>query len=220
MYRSHLSLYLTRTCQRIDGFGFSLACQRANLITNLSDKTKQRELLDLLFNRTTGAGFPILRNGIGSTPNSNSDYMNTIAPDNPGGPNAQPQPMPTASRLAAYIKLYMQEGMNITHLGFLNEPDYSANYARMQANGQQAVDFFKIPHTTFEREGLTSQVGITCCNSMGRQNQVNMHNAIRSGGAEQYLRAVTSHLYTDSPFAPMTANPPVWLSGQCDLQGT
>lgn len=84
-------MYLTRTCQRIDGFGFSLACQRANLITNLSDKTKQRELLDLLFNRTTGAGFPILRNGIGSTPNSNSDYMNTIAPDNPGGPNAQPQ---------------------------------------------------------------------------------------------------------------------------------
>jgi len=78
------------------------------------------------------------------------------------------RPMPTASRLAAYIKLYMQEGMNITHLGFLNEPDYSANYARMQANGQQAVDFFKIPHTTFEREGLTSQVGITCCDSMGR----------------------------------------------------
>lgn len=86
-----ITVDLSRTFQRMDGFGFSLAFQRANLITNMSDKTKQRELLDLLFNRTTGAGFSIIRNGIGSTPNSNSDYMNTIAPNNPGGPKATPQ---------------------------------------------------------------------------------------------------------------------------------
>jgi len=81
---------LSKTYQTMDGFGFSLAFQRANLITNMSDKQKQRELLDLLFNRTTGAGFSIIRNGIGSTPNSNSDYMNTFAPRNPGGPTATP----------------------------------------------------------------------------------------------------------------------------------
>lgn len=86
-----ITVDLSRTFQKMDGFGFSLAFQRANLITNMSDKTKQRELLDLLFNRTTGAGFSILRNGIGSTPNSNSDFMNTIAPNNPGGPRATPQ---------------------------------------------------------------------------------------------------------------------------------
>lgn len=88
---STITVDLTRTFQKMDGFGFSLAFQRANLITNMSDKTKQKELLDLLFNRTTGAGFTILRNGIGSTPNSNSDFMNTIAPRNPGGPRATPQ---------------------------------------------------------------------------------------------------------------------------------
>jgi O-glycosyl hydrolase len=86
-----ITVNLGQTYQRIDGFGFSLAFQRANLITNMSDKTKQKELLDLLFNKTTGAGFTIIRNGIGSTPNSNSDFMNTIAPNNPGGPNATPQ---------------------------------------------------------------------------------------------------------------------------------
>ncbi|KAK0737044.1 glycoside hydrolase superfamily [Apiosordaria backusii] len=88
---STITVDLARTFQRMDGFGFSLAFQRANLITNMSDKTKQKELLDLLFNRTTGAGFTILRNGIGSTPNSNSDFMNTIAPRNPGGPRATPE---------------------------------------------------------------------------------------------------------------------------------
>jgi O-glycosyl hydrolase len=86
-----ITVDLSKTYQKMDGFGFSLAFQRANLITNMSDKTKQRELLDLLFNRTTGAGFSILRNGIGSSPNSNSDFMNTIAPNNPGGPTATPQ---------------------------------------------------------------------------------------------------------------------------------
>jgi O-glycosyl hydrolase len=71
--------------QNIDGFGFSGAFQRANLIVNLQG-SKQREVLDLLFNTTTGAGFSILRNGIGSTPNSNNDFMNTILPKCPSKP--------------------------------------------------------------------------------------------------------------------------------------
>lgn len=82
---------LGKTYQTIDGFGCSFAFQRANLIANMSDKTKQRALLDLLFNRTTGAGLSIVRNGIGSSPDSSSDHMNSFAPKNPGGPTAAPQ---------------------------------------------------------------------------------------------------------------------------------
>jgi len=80
----------SKTFQKMDGFGFSLAFQRANLITNLRDKDKQRQLLDLLFNTTTGAGFSILRTGIGSSPDSSSDHMNSFQPKNPGGPTAKP----------------------------------------------------------------------------------------------------------------------------------
>jgi O-glycosyl hydrolase len=43
---------LTKTYQTMDGFGFSAAFQRANLIVNLQG-SKQREVLDLLFNTTT-----------------------------------------------------------------------------------------------------------------------------------------------------------------------
>ncbi|KAL2260338.1 hypothetical protein VTK26DRAFT_5667 [Humicola hyalothermophila] len=276
-----ITVDLSRTFQRMDGFGFSLAFQRANLITNMSDKTKQRELLDLLFNRTTGAGFTILRNGIGSTPNSNSDFMNTIAPNNPGGPNATPQYqwdgkdsgqlfiaqeavgsygvktiyanawsapgyMKTNGRdtnggtlcglpgagcssgdwrqayanyLVAYINLYKEAGVNISHLGFLNEPDYSASYASMQANGNQAADFIKVLHPTLEQAGLSAQVGITCCDSMGWNNQVSMVNSVRSAGAEPLLGTVTSHTYTGGPSGPMNSRAPVWLSEQCDLNG-
>lgn len=30
-----------------------------------------------------------------------------------------------ANMLAQYVKYYQQEGVTITHLGFLNEPDYT-----------------------------------------------------------------------------------------------
>ncbi|KAI0199607.1 glycoside hydrolase family 30 protein [Astrocystis sublimbata] len=88
---STITVDLTKTYQTMDGFGCSFAFQRANLITNMSDKTKQRYLLDLLFNTTSGAGLSIVRNGIGSSPDSSSDHMNTFAPKNPGGPKAAPQ---------------------------------------------------------------------------------------------------------------------------------
>lgn len=72
---STITVDLTKTYQTIDGFGCSFAFQRANLITNMADKTKQRQLLDLLFNTTSGAGLSIIRNGIGSSPDSSSDHM-------------------------------------------------------------------------------------------------------------------------------------------------
>jgi O-glycosyl hydrolase len=80
-----VTIDLTKKYQIMDGFGISGAFQRANLIVNLQ-QPKQREVLDLLFNTTTGAGFSIVRNGIGSTPNSNKDYMNTILPKCPATP--------------------------------------------------------------------------------------------------------------------------------------
>jgi O-glycosyl hydrolase len=81
-----VTIDLTQKFQTMDGFGISGAFQRANLIVNLQ-QPKQREMLDLLFNTTSGAGFSIVRNGIGSTPNSNNDYMNTILPKCPSTPD-------------------------------------------------------------------------------------------------------------------------------------
>jgi len=276
-----ITVDLSRTFQTMDGFGFSLAFQRANLITNMSDKTKQRELLDLLFNRTTGAGFSIVRNGIGSSTDSRSDLMNSIQPQNPGGPKATPKyvwdgkdsgqlfvsqeavrtygvtsiyanawsppgymktnnnennggtlcgsPGATCSSgdwrqayadyLVQYVRFYAQEGVNITHLGFLNEPDYSPSYAGARANGQQAADFVKMLHATLAERGLADKVGITCCDTMGWGAGTQMLSAIRSAGAEGQLSTFTSHTYTGGPSGGLNARVPAWLSEQCDLNG-
>lgn len=86
---STLTVNLNQKYQEIDGFGFSEAFQRAYNIYNLPEP-KRSQLVDLLFNTTTGAGFTIVRNGIGSSTSTQSDWMNTFEPTSPGSPTAQP----------------------------------------------------------------------------------------------------------------------------------
>lgn len=85
-----LTVNLAQKYQEIDGFGFSEAFQRAYNIYNLPEP-KRSQLVDLLFNATTGAGFTIVRNGIGSSQSSQSDWMNTFLPASPGSPTAEPK---------------------------------------------------------------------------------------------------------------------------------
>lgn len=85
-----LTVDLNQTFQTIDGFGFSEAFQRAYNIYNLPEP-KRSQLIDLLFNTTSGAGFSIVRNGIGSSPDSSLDWMNTHLPRSPGSPDAEPE---------------------------------------------------------------------------------------------------------------------------------
>jgi O-glycosyl hydrolase len=79
--------------QHIDGFGFAVAFQRAALINGLFGLTpeNQQEVVDLLLNPETGAGFSILRLGIGSSVENPYDLMRSIQPHDPGGPDAEPQ---------------------------------------------------------------------------------------------------------------------------------
>ncbi len=124
-----------------------------------------------------------------------------------------------ANYLVAYVKFYAEAGVNITHLGFLNEPDYSTSYASMQSNGQQAADFIKVLYPTIQAAGLADQVGITCCDSMSWGNQGTMVSAIRSAGAEGMLKTVTSHTYSGGAGGVLNTRAPVWMSEQCDLNG-
>jgi glucosylceramidase len=88
-----------RRLQPIDGFGFSMAFQRANILNGFvpPDQTvgltpeHTAEMVDLMFNRRTGMGLSILRLGIGSSPDDPYDLMKSIQPVDPGGPDAPPR---------------------------------------------------------------------------------------------------------------------------------
>jgi O-glycosyl hydrolase len=81
-----ITVDLSKTYQKIDGFGTSQAFQRAVQMSKLPE-VEQRRALDMLFSTTNGAGLSILRNGIGSSPDMSSDHMVSIAPKSPGSPD-------------------------------------------------------------------------------------------------------------------------------------
>jgi O-glycosyl hydrolase len=76
----------SKTFQTMDGFGISEFYGRAGNIKSLA-AAAQKQTLDLLFDPTTGAGFSILRNGIGSGPSSGF----SIEPNSPGSPTGTPK---------------------------------------------------------------------------------------------------------------------------------
>ncbi|HVU68979.1 MAG TPA: cellulose binding domain-containing protein [Ktedonobacteraceae bacterium] len=80
--------------QTMDGFGFSNAFGPAQTLEGLSSSSEQKQILDLLFSPTSGAGFTILRNLFPS------DASNTIEPTSPGSPTATP----------SYVALGSSEG--------------------------------------------------------------------------------------------------------------
>ncbi|KAG9232724.1 glycoside hydrolase family 30 protein [Amylocarpus encephaloides] len=275
---SSLTVDLTKRYQTIDGFGFSEAFQRANTIVNLP-ATKQRELLDIFFDPIKGAGFTILRNGIGSSPDSSSDHMNSIAPKSPGSPTATPNyvwdgkdsgqlfvskeawkygvrniyanawsapgymktngnenyggylcgvsgqrcasgdwKQAFADYLVRYLRYYREEGVEVSHLGFLNEPEFGPSYAGMLSSGTQAADFIKILAPTLIAANFSS-VGITCCDAEGWSHQSSMTSQLQSAGVESKLSTITSHSYTSSPNFPLSTTRRVWQTEYADLQG-
>lgn len=79
--------------QDFDGMGFAEAFQRGTQIYGaggLSPANTTR-VLDLLYSNEVGAGFTILRNGIGSSVTNPYDLMKSIEPVSPGSPNATPK---------------------------------------------------------------------------------------------------------------------------------
>ncbi|KAF2756722.1 glycoside hydrolase [Pseudovirgaria hyperparasitica] len=278
-YAATVIVDLDTKYQTIDGFGFSAAFQRANLIVALPEP-RRSELVNLLFNSTSGAGFSILRNGIGSSPDSSNDYMNSILPISPGGPGVEPQYvwdgkdsgqlwlsreaarygvdrfyanawsapgfMKTngddrnggylcgvtgtscssgdwrqayANYLVKYIQLYADAGVNITDVGFLNEPDLSTSYASMLSSGAQAAEFIKILAPTLQSNGL-SNVGITCCEATGWNITERYLSELKTEGAEELVNTISSHEYSSRVTGPLDTTRKIWQTEYSDLSGS
>ncbi|KAJ5610662.1 hypothetical protein N7510_007381 [Penicillium lagena] len=268
--------------QEVDGFGASQAFQRAEDIFGEYGlpAINQTLVLNLLYDEDVGAGFTILRNGIGSSNSSESNFMNSIEPINPGGPDAKPHytwdhynsaQFPLAQQaykrglqtlyadawsapgymktnddennggylcgvtnehcasgnwmqayadyLVQYARFYQESGVRVTHLGFLNEPQFAATYAGMLSNGTQAADFIHVLAKTIKRSGL--DLKINCCDGIGWDDQEAMLPGLQAGPdpAINYIDAVTGHGYDSAPTYPLSTNKKTWLTEWADLSG-
>lgn len=123
-----------------------------------------------------------------------------------------------ADYLVKYIQLYAEEGVDVTHIGFVNEPDYSTSYASMQVNANQAADFIKILHPTLESNNL-SHVAITCCEATGWNAQSQYTQQLKSAGVEGMLGVISGHTYSSGIGGAQPTTRKVWETECSDLSG-
>lgn len=138
------------TYQPIDGFGFSEHFGRAAVMNGSQGlpAAKQREILDLLLNRTTGAGLSILRLGIDSG----------IQPTDPGGPNATPK--------------YVWDGIDKGQVWLAKEAKaYGVN--RFYADAWTAPGYMKTNGTDANGGTLCGLAGATCASGDWRRAYAN-----------------------------------------------
>lgn len=292
--------------QTIDGFGACGAFRAASHIhgsTGLSDK-QQKEILDLLFNTTTGAGLSIWRNEIGSSSTAgvdgpdDGDNVPSIEPNDPGSPSAAPnytwdsndgdqlwlsqqaqtygvaqfyatawsapaymktnnslknggylcglpgQSCPNgdwrqhfANYLIQYLKYYQEAGINITYIGYQNEPDLSPGYASMNwdlteeisSDDRGVVDPVMTQNIDFisnylgpalAEAGLSTK--IACCDATSWDRSIIYADGILSNPtASDYVGLITGHGYYSSSAGLLGPRPvksaieagkPVWQS--------
>jgi glucosylceramidase len=142
--------------QPIDGLGFAAAFQRATLLRGdrgLSPEST-RAVLDLLFDRRTGAGASIVRTGIGSSADEVYDHMKTIEPVDPGGPTAEPD--------------YVWDGDDGGQVWFLEQAQ-AYGVKRFLADAWSAPGFMKTNGTDIRGGELCGVPGTSCASGDWRR---------------------------------------------------
>lgn len=139
--------------QQIDGFGFSEAFGRSAIMHGSQGLSAQhqKEVVDLLYNRTTGAGLSILRLGISSTGTS-------IEPTSPGGPNATPK----------YVWDHNDEGQV-----WLSQQAKANGVTRFYANPWSAPGFMKTTGQEANGGTLCGLSGASCSSGDWRRAYAN-----------------------------------------------
>ncbi|ROW04741.1 hypothetical protein VMCG_04872 [Cytospora schulzeri] len=130
-----------------------------------------------------------------------------------------------ANFLVEYVQLYKQAGISITHLGFLNEPDYSVGYSSMLITTSDPVEvtsFVPTLYATLQAANLTSQVTIACCDTISWLDAKTVTAALAAANSiTPYIGLLTSHMYGSDPTTPISTTltdlPPVWMTEGADL---
>lgn len=87
----------------------------------------------------------------------------------------------------------------------------------MQSTGEQAASFIPILYNTLKSNGLEKEVFVVCCDAVGWPGAKTITNALVSAGMEQYLGAMTSHMYTGDANSPLNTKLNTWLTEAADL---
>lgn len=124
-----------------------------------------------------------------------------------------------ANKLVQWAKYYQQEGINITHLGCVNEPDVTQFYASMLMDGFQFYDFIQILRPTVK--AAFPNIQITWNDAAGWEQARKRFDDFKTAAGptwERWYDQPTSHAYDQQPRVPFQVNKAVWLTEWAALQ--
>jgi glucosylceramidase len=117
-----------------------------------------------------------------------------------------------ADYLVQYVRFYAEEGIEITDLGFTNEPDLSTSYASMELTPEQAVDMVNVLGPTIEASEF-SGLNLACCDAAGWEVQRPFTEAIEADPqAAGFVDLHTGHSYVNPARSPLPTDKPFWMS--------
>ncbi|KAK7977853.1 hypothetical protein PG988_005343 [Apiospora saccharicola] len=131
-----------------------------------------------------------------------------------------------ARYLVQFLRFYRErEGVEITHLGWLNEPDLNQTYASMLSDGFQARDFARILRSTMRNEDF-GHVQLVCCEATGwtqgaailAEFQTQVNEADKDDDAA-FFDVYSAHAYSANSNSPLQTNRKVWQTEWADLGG-
>lgn len=117
--------------------------------------------------------------------------------------------------LLQYVKFYRQEGIEITDIAFMNEPELSHYYATMEFSIEQMIDMVKVIGPAIAASGL--HLNLICCEACRRELQVKYTKVIESDSdAAQWINAYSFHGYhpAEDPYldSKLPTDKPAWMS--------
>lgn len=143
--------------------------------------------------------------------------MKTNGVDSGGGRLRDEWRKPYAEYLVQYVRFYAQSGVNVTHLGFLNEPDFSTSYASMQMDASAAAAFIRdYLWPAIKAAGLANQLTINCCEGTGWSVAAGYARTLNSLPADIPL-IMTGHTYTSGISGPLPTTRKTWETECSDL---
>ncbi|MBA2813268.1 hypothetical protein E0500_039630 [Streptomyces sp. KM273126] len=117
-----------------------------------------------------------------------------------------------AEYLVQYARFYAQEGLEITDLGFTNEPGWVTDYASMDMTPKQAADMAKIVADAVADSEL-SDMNVVCCDTVGWAADKEFTEAIEADPeAAAAVDIQTGHRYGDPARSPLPTDDHTWMS--------
>lgn len=114
-----------------------------------------------------------------------------------------------ANYLVQYANFYRSEGVGISDIGFVNEPDYTTSYSSMRLTPAQAAQFIE----TFGPIAHAAGYQVAGTDSFGWNQGQSYADAINADPAAlSQLDVFTAHAYASPAVHPLTIDKPTWMS--------